>query len=119
MREVNILGTNYTIEKKKYEDEPSFKKRGIDGYCDGRLKRIVFCDMKTYPNFEEEPEEYINECEKGTLRHEIIHAFFDESGLMENSICFRSGWSQNEEMVDWLAVQLPKIFKVYQELNIM
>ena len=116
---VNILGTKYTIERKNYKDDPAFEKRSIDGYCDGRLKKIVHCDMTTYPNFANEPKEYADLCEKETLRHEIVHAFFDESGLRENSACYTGGWSQNEEMVDWIAIQFPKIFKVFQELDIM
>ena len=96
---VNILGTEYTIEKKEYKDEPAFEKRGIDGYCDGRLRKIVHCDMVTHPIMKEEPKEYCKVCEKQTLRHEIIHGFFNESGLMESSAQYTGGWSQNEEMV--------------------
>lgn len=116
---VNILGTEYTIEKKEYKDEPAFEKRGIDGYCDGRLRKIVHCDMVTHPIMKDEPEEFCKECEKQTLRHEIIHGFFNESGLMESSAQYTGGWSQNEEMVDWFAIQSPKIFKVFQELDIL
>ena len=42
--------------------------------------------------------------EKKNLRHEIVHAFLFESGLAENS-----EWAYNEEMVDWIAKQGPKI----------
>lgn len=43
------------------------------------------------------------------MRHEVIHAFFNESDL--------SDYSNNEELVDWLAMQFPKMFKVFQELG--
>lgn len=116
---VSILGTEYTITKVAFKDEPSFEKRNIDGYCNGRLKNIVYCDMATHPIMADETEEYCRACEKHTLRHEIVHAFFDESGLMESSAEFKDGWSQNEEMVDWFAIQSPKIYKVFAELDIL
>lgn len=114
-----ILGTEYTIEKKMYSEEPEFEKRHIDGYCDGQLKRIVYCDMSTYKGFENESSNYIRACEKVTLRHEIVHAFLNESGLMENTAVCSEGWSQNEEMVDWIAIQFPKILAVYQQLGVI
>lgn len=75
--------------------------------------------MRTHPIMENEPDEYCEVCEKQTLRHEIVHGFFDESGLMESSAQYNGGWSQNEEMVDWIALQSPKIFKTFQELDIL
>ncbi|MEG0470256.1 MAG: hypothetical protein RR562_10145 [Longicatena sp.] len=66
---VTILGTEYTVIKKKYDQERLFKKRSIDGYCDDQLKEIVYCDMSTYPHFGNEAKDYVAECEKHTLRH--------------------------------------------------
>ena len=119
MQRVSILGTEYTIEKVAYDKEPCFAKRSIDGYCDGQLKKIVHCDMRTHPNMADEPEEFCKVCEKGTLRHELVHAFLNESGLMESSAQYTGGWSQNEEMVDWFALQSPKIYKVFAELDLL
>ena len=118
-KEVKILGTTYLIEKKKYNEQPKFEKRNIDGYCDQMLKKMVHCDMTTYPGFENQSQRYCDACEKETLRHEIIHAFLGESGLMQSSAQFLNGWSENEEMVDWIAIQSPKIFEVFQELDIL
>lgn len=47
-------------------------------------------------------------------RHEIIHAFLEESGLADNS-----EWARNEEMIDWFAIQLPKIANVCEKLKII
>ena len=52
------------------------------------------------------------------LRHEIIHAFLNESGLSDSSNSVEA-WAKNEEMVDWFAIQSPKIFKVFQDLDIL
>jgi len=114
-----ILGTEYEILRTNFNDDKAFKEREIDGYCDGYLKRIVICDISTYPGFEEEPTQKHKAVEQATLRHELIHAFLNESGLMESTGTPSDGWSQNEEMVDWLAIQSPKIFKVFQELDIL
>lgn len=112
---VNILGTEYTIEVKKYDDEPEFDRRSINGFCDGYAKRIVVCDMHTFKGWENEREETITENHKVTLRHEIVHAFLNESGLMDNSLVSNDGWAKNEEMVDWIAIQFPKIYKAFGE----
>ena len=56
---------------------------------------------------------------KRVLRHEIIHAFLNESGLSDSSNQYAGAWAKNEEMVDWFAIQSPKIFKVYLELGLL
>lgn len=112
---VNILGTEYTVTVKKYDEDEAFERRSIDGYCDGLTKNIVVCDMTTYKGWEHEPQETIEAAQKQTLRHEIVHAFFDESGLGDSSFRVDCAWSQNEEMVDWFALQGPKIYKAWQE----
>lgn len=116
---VNILGTEYKIKIKKYDEEPRFKERSIDGFHDEDLKLIVILDMSTHPDFKNESEEKINSCMKSILRHEIIHGFFSQSGLSFSANVFNGSWCNNEEMVDWIAIQSPKMFKVFQELDIL
>ena len=58
--------------------------------------------------------ENVEDFEKKVLRHEIFHAFFGESGLRSSS-----EYAEIEELIDWLAIQSPKIFKVFQELGIL
>ena len=55
--------------------------------------------------------------QRKVIRHEIIHAFLYESGLAENSLS-ASAWGKNEEMVDWMAVQSPKIFRAFREAGV-
>ena len=114
---VNILGTEYTILIRKYDEDARFKDRSIDGYCDGLLKQLVLCDMRTWPEWEKESEEYVDASMKQTLRHEIVHAFFDESGLADSSFKVNGPWANNEEMVDWIAVQGPKIHAAWQAVG--
>ena len=99
---VNILGTEYEVLWKTETEDEEIKER--DGYTDFSNK--VIC-------IRSESDEYI---QKKTIRHEVIHAFLYESGLDENTFTV-SMWARNEEMVDWFAIQAPKIVQVCQELN--
>lgn len=114
---VNILGTEYTIEVKEYTDDGVFERNHFDGYHDGYQKKIFTCDMHTYPGWENEEEETIKECMKQTLRHEITHAFLHESGLSDSTMQSPRGWAKNEEMIDWIAFQGPKIYEVWEEAS--
>lgn len=103
---VSILGTQYTIEKKKVEEDVLLEDRA--GYCDNTTKNIVTCFLKPEIGsaIDVAPEE------KRLLRHEILHGFMYESGLDENS-----NWGADEELIDWIAIQFPKILKVFEEAN--
>ena len=73
---VNILGTEYTITVKKYDEDEAFERNSMGGYCDGLTKNIVVCDMKTYKGWEHEPQETIEAAQKQAIRHEIVHRDF-------------------------------------------
>lgn len=108
---VNILGTEYTITildkiNKYMKDNPD-----VSGYMDPSSKKIVVYVKDIEVDDEEQ-------YKKRTLRHEITHAFFYESGLDCNANNITE-WARNEEMIDWFAIQSPKIFKVFNELNIL
>lgn len=111
---VDVLGTKYRITVKKYGTDPSFKAKSWDGYCDGVTKQIVLCDMRTWPDWEKDADERIEKAMKHTLRHEIVHAFLNESGLENSTFRFDGGWATAEEMVDWIALQGPKIWAAWQ-----
>lgn len=115
---VNVLGTEYTIEKHSYDDDSELE--GLGGYCKCLFPIIVIGDYRTHPDIEisSEDKDTIEEREKRTIRHELLHAFLNESGLIGNTFASSSiPWSQNEEMIDWMAIQFPKIHKVYEEIG--
>lgn len=97
---VNILGTSYEIKRVDKVDDESLEN--CDGYCDSSVKKIVVENFKHEKNSLEDLESYA----KQVIRHELIHAFLNESGLQT---C--SNWAKNEEMVDFFAIQIPKIIK--------
>lgn len=115
MQTVSILGSVYTIAVKKYDEDEAFSRRSIDGYCDSFTRQIVVCDMSTYKGWEHEAQETVEAAQKETLRHEIVHAFFSESGLADSSSVVEGAWAKNEEMVDWIALQGPKLYAAWQE----
>jgi len=104
---VDVLGTRYNI---KSVDRNTDDKRleGANAYCDYYAKEIVAI------KYEETEESFkdIPAFNRKTLRHEIVHAFLAESGLRRSC-----SWAENEEVVDWIAIQFPKMLKAFQEAN--
>lgn len=112
---VRILGTSYMIRVKSYVDDKQFETRNICGYCDSQAREIVVCDPATYANSCPKSPAVVAADIAETKRHEIIHAFLDESGLGAASLPYDGAWARNEEMVDWLAIQGPKIYQAWKE----
>lgn len=113
MLKINILGTHYEIIKKQYKNDELFEKNGWAGYCNEILKEIVICDISTHPEFENASKKEIQCAERDGLRHEIVHAFLNESGLSYCSLNYSGAWAKNEEMVDWFAIQGEKIYNAW------
>ena len=111
MKVVNILGTTYTIEERT-EDEDAILK-GVDAYCDRTTKEIVIVKLDSDNCTIHNPEWYRNKL----IRHEIIHAFLFESGLGECSEWNKNDSQHSEQIVDWLAIQFPKIQKVFEKVG--
>lgn len=114
---INVLGIEYTIVFK--DDEEVCKDMGVEvgecgGYCNAYNHSIVIGRLDKC-----EDDDIAREVlQKENMRHEITHAFLSESGLWFNSNKVEC-WAKNEKMVDWFAIQSPKIFKVFQELDLL
>lgn len=109
---INVLGTAYTISYKNREDDETLKTGTCDGYCDKTSKSIVVCNKDSEADLDD-----FDAYQKTCVRHEIIHAFLFESGLHGN---FKhEQWGHDETMVDWFAVQFPKILKCYQYAGVI
>lgn len=105
---VHILGTEYKIliiEEGDYRYD-----RDADGWCDVQAKEILIYNYKQDIISVKDLVAY----QRKVLRHEIIHAFLYESGLWQNCTGSKC-WAKNEEMVDWFAIQEPKIHSAYKE----
>lgn len=114
---INVLGTEYVIETHKVSEDDILKNRRLAGYCGEESKLIVVADMAESEFFPDMNEQEQQTFRKKVLRHEIIHAFLNESGLSDSSSVPEQGWARHEEMIDWLAIQSPKMVKAFQEAN--
>ena len=108
MQQVNILGTTYVLKEQTVEENPALLS--VDGYCDMTVKEI--CVRREHTGTAGDKEW----LKKSTIRHEIIHAFLAESGLDVCSCCADS-WATNEEMVDWFALQGPRIHRAWEAVG--
>jgi hypothetical protein len=116
MKKVNILGTTYKV----YLNVPAHKDPQLDGlfgYTSFHDKRIVVADVRTVAGWESSSDEAAFDTFAGTVRHEVIHAYLMESGLAGSSNAVTC-WALNEEMVDWFAMQMPKLVKTFCELGV-
>ena len=100
-----VLGTDYIVQSWSNKDHEEFF---VDkcGLCDGPAHKITIENL-----FEEhDPENTSNADEfmNQTLRHELVHAFFFENGLAGECQT-----ANNEMFVDWLALQAPKLMKLF------
>ncbi len=112
---IDILGTPYEIIYEDWMEDGRFARDSYCGICYENIHKIYICRMNTVPAWNYATSDRITQHEKLTLRHEIVHAFFNESGLMESAGQYPEAWARNEEMVDWLAIQGPKIYKAWEE----
>lgn len=102
MKKVNILGAEYDIIMADYMERRELIENS--GVTDKSTRTIVV-SKSPLPNTNPcDDWEYIT---RQTIRHEIVHAFFFESGLSEMGI--------DEELVEWIACQFPKMQKAMQE----
>lgn len=109
---INILGTTYTLDERTLEEDKRLYEK--DGYFDPTTKECVV--IKEIPKGREYPDEFdkvgdFQKYKSEVKRHEIIHAFLKESGVGDTF------WGSSEDMVNWLAVQFPKIEAVFLKAN--
>ena len=116
---IDVLGTEYAIKIVKVSECDDLKDNKFCGLCNNLTRTILLGDASEEEFFGSMTEEEQEIQMKTTLRHEVIHAFLNESGLQDSAARIDAGWARNEEMVDWFAIQSPKIFKVFKELDIL
>lgn len=106
---VNILGTEYTLEIKKPGEDK--KLDTCDGYCDWTTHYIAVLTPEQNDDSVAEMQVYT----KKVMRHEITHAFLFESGLMQHTNQGQDGGAFDEQFVDWISIQGPKIYAAWQK----
>lgn len=110
---IDILGTKYKLYRFPKSDE-RFQHQGVAGRCDSWLKEISICSSTSMygrdNKFKSSNWFYAHDLQ--VLKHEIVHAFLNESGL-QNNCCGATCWTRNEEMIDWFAIQGSKIVNAF------
>lgn len=112
---ITVLGQEYVIEQHSKESDPRLE--GFDGYHAPYEKKIVIAqdivDKAEGRNLEPDDTGRLDRYLRHIYRHEIMHAFFNESGITYQ-------YSRDEEdfLVDWFARQYPKIKKIFEELGV-
>lgn len=103
MKNINVLGTSYGIIV-----DTDLKNSDCDGICyeyDKYIKVRTSDDMLC----KDDPAETKKRRYREVLRHEIVHAFFIESGMHR--------YCEDEDLVDWIAMQFPKMQKAFEDAN--
>lgn len=106
---VDILGTTYSVRFVHSGEDDTIEKGDLLGYTDPTVPEIVLLipddDVMSVKN--------IDWILRKVFRHECVHAFMLESGL---DAC--NGWAGDEELVDWIARQFPKMMDLFKKLHI-
>ncbi len=114
-----VLGTLYKITQKTIDEDKMFTATDggqVCGYCNSTTHEIVLLDLWSCDMFKNYSDAEIIAEMTHNVEHEIVHAFFGESGLADNSNTVPS-WAVNEEMVDWIALQGRKIVAAWDEVR--
>lgn len=110
---VNVLGTEWRIVFKNDEEvcaDMNCELGDVGGYCSASGRTIVIANLDKCDSTDDEKAE----TKRTNLRHKIVHAFLFESGLGFNANA-SDCWAKNEEMVDWIAIQGPKIYQAWKD----
>ncbi len=107
---VDILSQSYRVEFLAEDKDSKFEE--VNGYVDHTIHLIRVALLQPTKDSVQGLDLYA----KKVMRHEIVHAYLYESGLAESSFSV-DNWATNEEMVDWIARQFPKMKRTMEALN--
>lgn len=115
-KKITVLGQEYQIEQHYRKDDPRLE--GFNGYHAPYEKKIVIAqeiiDKAEGKDIDPTDTGRIDVYLRHIYRHEILHAFFCESG-----ITYKFNDSDDEDfLVDWIARQYPKMKKIFEELGV-
>ena len=113
---IAVMGTDFDITYTTEEDDPTIK--GKSGVCYSLLHKIKI-DQWIYLD---DADGSVSETEKASkllsllaiLRHEVMHAFFFQSGL--DTQC---SFAVDEMLIDWLSLKMPEIVDVMNENHLV
>lgn len=103
---IDILGTPYNIKFQTPQENPKLDIADANGLAELYSKELI---IRT--GYEDDPNSFNNvtEFREKVMRHEVIHAFFHECGL--------DIYSDDETLVNFLALQFPKLEAVMHKVH--
>lgn len=102
MKSINILGTEYSF---KVADLNNPELAENDGLCRVFDKEIIIRATEYMGGISQKSRE---ERTDHVIRHELIHAIAQESGV---------SYGNNEDLVDWIAHIVPIVNKAFNEIK--
>lgn len=104
---ISALGTEYDFIETTGRDDPRLERN--DGWC-GNYGKVILVETDVFVHDEGGDMDLTRkERKKYIRRHELVHSFFNESGLDD--------YSSNEQLVTWIARQFPKMLKAFEEMD--
>lgn len=100
-KKINVLGTPCTVTE---DDLNSPILANADGICKLIDKEIILRKQEYLCGDTEQGKQYRMEH---VIRHELIHAFAEESGIIDTI---------NEQITDWMAAMIPKINAAFDHI---
>ena len=101
---VNILGTEYTLTE-------GCDDKTADGWAKFYKKEIQIKPKDQMLDGNESSDDEKTARQKEVIRHELYHCFLYEGTGMDYS------WDEN--LINFLAMSAPKIFKAFQDLDVL
>lgn len=99
---INILGQEYEFSRDNLNN-PDLAE--ADGFCRMLDKEICVREKKYLSGISDKAK---TQREEHVIRHELIHAFAQESGVP---------YGDNEDLVDWIAHIIPHVNKAFEKLK--
>lgn len=101
---VNILGTEYKLTE-------GCDDKTADGWSKFYKKEIQIKPKEQMLDGEESDDDEKTARQKEVIRHELYHCFLYEGTGAD--------YAYDENLVNFLAMSAPKVFKMFQELEIL
>jgi hypothetical protein len=111
-KKITVLGQDYKLVFNTPDDDPKLKE--WNGYHEPYSKKIVIdSTIVEEANKDALGTENTEVYFRHVYRHEVMHAFFCESG-----ITYRYSKDEEDFLVDWIARMYPKMKKIFEELGV-
>jgi hypothetical protein len=107
---LNILGSKWKLKVVPRYADPMFET--VDGYADRSIRTMFVAEDSAHTI--DDLKDW-SEYQKVVKRHEIIHAYFFESGLAQDM--YHPAYGHCEQSIDFFAIQFPKMIETFKKAD--